>query len=145
MDSLLEIEIKLACADLVTRYCRAVNAWNLDDFTALFAEDGVWLRPGEIPMNSRAEIRAFMETQPVERVLRHVNGAVHVEVVDADHARAWSQTTVYETSGTTRIPAPLAGPAMVVEYSDEHVRRNGVWMIARRDTTVVFKRQDDGH
>jgi uncharacterized protein (TIGR02246 family) len=140
MDLLSEISIKMACAELVARYCRAVNAWNLDEFTALFTEDGVWKRPGQPPMNGRAGIREFMESQPRNRVLRHVNGAVFVEVVDLDHARVWSQTTVYEASGTVEAPAPLEGPDMVVEYQDEHVRRDGAWRINRRDTAVVFKR-----
>ncbi len=81
-----------------------------------------------------------MKSQPVDRVLRHVNGGVRVEVLDAERTRVWSQTTVYDTAGTTEIPAPLFGPDMVVEYRDEHILRDGEWRIARRDTTVVFRR-----
>jgi len=54
----------------------------------------------------------------------------------------WSQTTVYDTAGTTEVPATLLGPDMVVEYRDEHVFRDGAWRIARRDTTVVFRRHE---
>jgi uncharacterized protein (TIGR02246 family) len=141
LDPLAELVVKQACADVVTRYARAVNAWDLDAFVELFMEDGVWQRPGQAPMRGHAQIRAFMESQPVDRVLRHVNGGVHVEVVDAGRARVWSQTTVYDTFGTTVLPVPLAGPDMVVEYLDEQVRHDGRWRIARRDTTVVFRRE----
>jgi uncharacterized protein (TIGR02246 family) len=138
--ALAELLTKQACAELVSRYAQAVNAWDIDAFVSLFVEDGVWQRPGQAPLRGRQEIRAFMESQPVDRVLRHVNGGVLVEVLDAERARVWSQTTVYDTGGTTEVPAPLLGPDMVVEYRDEHILRNGDWRIARRDTTVVFRR-----
>jgi uncharacterized protein (TIGR02246 family) len=138
--ALAELLAKQACVELVTRYAEAVNAWDIDAFVSLFVEDGIWQRPGQAPLRGRQEIRAFMESQPVDRVLRHVNGGVRVEVLDAERTRVWSQTTVYDTAGTTEVPAPLLGPDMVVEYRDEHILRNGEWRIARRDTTVVFRR-----
>ncbi len=128
-----------AVTDLVTRYAQAVNRWDLDAFVALFAEDAVWQRPGSDELRGHPAIRAFMESQPTQRVMRHVNGGCLVEPVDRTRARAWSQTTVYETLGTTTVPAPLAGPQMVVEYDDELVMVDGHWRIARRDTTVVFR------
>jgi uncharacterized protein (TIGR02246 family) len=138
--TLAELLAKQACAELVTRYAQAVNAWDIDAFVSLFVEDGIWQRPGQAPLRGRQDIRAFMESQPVDRVLRHVNGGVQVEVLDPERARVWSQTTVYDTAGTTEVPALMLGPDMVVEYRDEHVLRNGDWRIARRDTTVVFRR-----
>ena len=138
---LAELLAKQACAELVTRYAQAVNDWDIDAFVALFVQDAVWQRPGQPPLRGRPEIRSFMEAQPVDRVIRHVNGAVRVEVLDAEHTRAWSQTTVYDTTGTTEIPAQLLGPDMIVEYRDEHVLDDGVWRIGRRDTTVVFRRE----
>ncbi|HLY83112.1 MAG TPA: hypothetical protein VKQ71_09000 [Acidimicrobiales bacterium] len=62
-----------------------------------------------------------------------------VEVIDEQTASAWSQTTVYESPACDALPAPLAGPDMVVEYRDLLVRPEDRWLIARRDTTVVFK------
>src|ERR1700722_6748074 len=106
-DALAQLLAKQACAELVTRYAEAVNAWDLDAFVSLFVEDGIWQRPGQAPLRGRKEIRAFMEAQPVDRVLRHVNGGVRVEVLDAELTRVRSQTTVYDTAGTTEVPAPL--------------------------------------
>ena len=140
MDELQSLLIRAACTDVITRYAMAVNAWDLDAFVALFTPDAVWQRPGVEPYNGHAEIRAFMETQPTaaDRTIRHVNGGILVEPVDADHATAWSQTTVYESEAVT-VPAPLVCD-MVVEYRDRFARVGGQWLIARRDTTVVFKR-----
>jgi uncharacterized protein (TIGR02246 family) len=141
-DQLVELLVKQACVELVTRYSQAVNSWDIDAFVALFAEGAVWQRPGQPPLQSRGEIRSFMETQPVDRVLRHVNGGVRVEVLDPQHTQVWSQTTVYDTPGTTEIPAPLLGPDMIVEYLDDQILCDGEWLIARRNTTVVFRRQE---
>jgi uncharacterized protein (TIGR02246 family) len=139
-DSLAELLAKQACGEIVTRYAEAVNAWDIDAFVSLFTEDAIWQRPGQAPLRGRHQIRSFMAAQPVDRVLRHVNGGLRVEVVDAERTRVWSQTTVYEATGTTLVPAPLLGPSMIVEYRDEHVCQDGLWRIARRDTTVVFVR-----
>jgi uncharacterized protein (TIGR02246 family) len=133
------LAVVAAVTDVVTRYARAVNQWDLDAFVALFTEDAVWQRPGTDELRGHRAIRAFMESQPTERVLRHVNGGCLVEPVDQTRARAWSQTTVYEVLGTTGVPAPLAGPQLVVEYDDQLVVVSGRWRIARRDTTVVFR------
>lgn len=140
-DELAELLVKQACTELVTRYAQAVNDWDIDTFVNLFIEDAIWQRPGQPPLRGRPEIRGFMEAQSLDRVIRHVNGGVRVEVVDIEHARVWSQTTVYDTAGTTKIPAPLLGPDMIVEYRDEQVLDNGVWRLARRDTTIVFRQE----
>ena len=117
----------------------AVCRWDLDTFVALFTPDAVWQRPGVPPLRGHAEIRAFMESQPApaERVMRHVQGGVVVDVIDAGHARVHSQTTVY-SAPPGPLPAPSAVPAMVVEYDDEMVRAGDDWLIDRRDTVVVF-------
>lgn len=138
MDRITEMSIKMACEELVTRYCMAVNRWDLDAYLAVWAEDAVWQRPVGAAMHGHAEIRAYMESQPRDRVLRHVNGASYAEVVDEDHAHGWSQTVVYDTVGSTEMPARMELPTMVVEYVDQYERRGEEWRIARRDTTWVF-------
>jgi len=138
MDRMTEMSIKMACADLVTRYAMAFNRWDLDAFVGLFTENAVWQRPVNAPLCGHAEIRAFMEGLPHEQVARHVNGASWAEVVDDDHAQGWSQTVVYQTEGTRTTPARLQLPTMVVEYVDEYARRGDEWLFSRRDTSWVF-------
>jgi uncharacterized protein (TIGR02246 family) len=139
MNDLEALMVKWRCEELITRYAMAVNDWDLDAFVALFTPDAVWQRPAVAALHGHAAIRTFMEAQPANRVLRHVNGGILVEPVDQDRARAWSQTTVYEDRGTTVVPARVGPPDMVVEYRDDLVRQDGQWRIARRDTTVVFR------
>jgi hypothetical protein len=140
---LAELSIKQECLDLVTRYAMAVNRWDLDAYLAVWAPDAVWQRPESAAMHGHAAIRAYMDSQPRDRVLRHVNGASWAEVIDDDHARGWSQTVVYDTVGSTTIPGRMELPTMVVEYVDEYERRGGEWLISRRDTTWVFLSEAD--
>ncbi len=141
MEALDELSAKQACAEVLARYALAVNTRDVDGFVRLFTPDGEWNRPGGHSMRGHDEIRAFIDhalPDPTEATLRHVNGAAVIDIAGADTATSWSQTTVYETPRGGDLPVPLTGPDMVVEYRDRLVRRHHGWLIARRDTTVVF-------
>lgn len=138
MDALQEMAIEWACAKTITRYAEAVNTWDIDLFVSLFATDAIWQRPAVQPLNGHAEIRGFMKSQATNRLLRHINATCLITVEDEDHASGISYTTVYDTPGSAKIPSPLPGPDMVVEYRDKYIRLNDEWKIARRDTTVLF-------
>jgi uncharacterized protein (TIGR02246 family) len=141
VEAIEELSAQHACAELLARYAVAVNTRDVEGFVQLFTSDGEWHRPGGHSMRGHDEIRAYIDyalPDPRERTLRHVNGANLIDVVDADSATSWSQTTVYDSPHSGELPAPLTGPDMVVEYRDHLVRRGLHWYIARRDTTVVF-------
>lgn len=139
MDRLARIEAERACERLVARYALAVNEWDLDAFVSLFVPEATWQRPGVPAYHGLAEIRAFMEAQPAERTLRHVNGLCVVTLAeDGESATAISQTTVYDTPLRGALPVRLTQPDMVVEYRDRMVKRGGEWFFIRRETTQVF-------
>lgn len=130
------VQIQAACAMLVARYCHCADQREHRAFSEVFAPDGEWIRPG-MHMRGRDEIFGFMEARP-PALTRHVCGSIHVEVIDADHARGLNYTTVYRAqdhagSGSARLHAQ-----MVVDYRDDFVRLQGRWYIQRRHTTVVF-------
>src|SRR3546814_14191774 len=111
MDTLARIEAERACERLIMRYALAVNAWDIDAFVGLFTPQATWQRPANPPLEGREQIRMFMEGQPTERTVRHVNGLCLVDVAaDGTAATAVSQTTVYDTPGSVAVPAPLTGP-----------------------------------
>ena len=138
LDPIEKLLIEQECRDLTARYADACNRWNLDDFIAVFTEDAVWQRPEKPPMNGHGEIRAFMETVPTDRVMRHINGHALITADSESTAHGISTTTVYTTRGTRDIPAPIEGVEMIVEYRDQFEKTPAGWLIARRDTTVVF-------
>ena len=139
MDALARIEAERACERLVARYAIAVNDWDIDAFISLFTPDAVWQRPKVPALHGHDSIRAFMQTQPTARTLRHVNGLCMVTIADdGATATSISQTTVYDTAKVGDLPVPVMGVDMVVEYRDVLVRIEADWRFARRDTTVVF-------
>ena len=142
MDTLSRIEAERACERLIAEYALAVNDWDIDRFVSHFTPDAVWQRPHVPALNGHAEIRAFMETLDVpSRTLRHVNGLCVVTVAnDGQSATAISQTTVYDTPQRGKLPVPVVGVDMVVEYRDRLVKVDGHWRFARRDTTQVFSK-----
>lgn len=130
--------IQTACSMLVARYGQLADQREHRAFAALFAPDGEWIRPG-MQMRGRDAIFHFMESRPPQAMTRHVAGGIHIEVIDADHARGLSYTTVYrERAFQGRFPVPLVQAEMVVDYCDDYVRIDGRWHIAKRHTTVIF-------
>jgi uncharacterized protein (TIGR02246 family) len=130
--------IQTACAMLVARYGHLADQREHRAFSEVFAPDGEWIRPG-MHMRGREEIFRFMESRPPQALTRHVVGSIDIEVIDADHARGLSYTTVYrERDFTGKLPVPLRQPEMVVDYRDDYLRIDGRWHIARRQTAVVF-------
>jgi uncharacterized protein (TIGR02246 family) len=130
--------IQTACAMLVGRYGHLADQREHRAFAELFAPEGEWIRPG-MRMRGRDEIFRFMESRSPQAMTRHVAGGIHIEVIDADHARGLSYTTVYrERNFKGKLPVPLVQAEMVVDYRDDYVRIDGRWHIARRHTTVVF-------
>ncbi len=141
MDAIEELQAKQAGTELMARYALAVNTRDVEGFVGLFTPDGEWNRPGGHSMRGHDEIRPYIDfalADPAERTLRHVNGASLIDLTSPDTATAWSQTTVYDTPQGGPFPVPLSNPDMVVEYRDHLERRDGHWLIRRRDTTVVF-------
>lgn len=140
MERSKRLEIEQICTGLLSRYAVAVGDWDFDAFVGVFAEDGIWQRPGSPEMKGHVAIRAFMEkNRPPDTICRHVNGTAQIDVVDDDNARGISYTTVYNYENHKGGIAPMGGPDYVVEYRDRFRRVGDDWFIARRDTAVVFR------
>jgi uncharacterized protein (TIGR02246 family) len=138
VDDLGIAAVQSACAMLVARYCHLADQREHRAFSELFAPDGEWIRPG-MHMRGREEIFRFMESRAPQALTRHVCGSIHIEVVDATHARGMSCTTVYrEANYAGAGTAKLVQPEMVVDYHDDYVRNESRWLIARRHATIVF-------
>lgn len=139
MDLGMQLQIEALCTRTVNHYAIAVGERDHQGFAELFTEDGVWQRPGQKAMSGRAEIKAFMDRVEPDTLIRHVNGSIRVDVVDLDNARVISNTTVYNCEKYVEGIAPMGGPDYVVEYRDIMRRVGSQFLIARRDTRVVFR------
>ena len=145
MDAGEVVAAKQACAELLARYAWAVNHGAPDVAAGLFTQDVVWERANGQAVHGRNGMRDVFEgiaRRMEDRVLRHVNGAVLIDVVDADHATFWSQAVEYLHDAPSTLPAPLSGPRGVVEYNGTCVRVDGTWFIASGTATALFRRDD---
>jgi uncharacterized protein (TIGR02246 family) len=138
MDRLEVVETQMGCTDVLNRYAQAVNDHDVEAFVAMFTPDGIWARPGMM-MHGRAEIRAFISNifSP-DRPVRHVNGSAVIDPVSSTEARVRSITCVFDTDRYVDGRALMKSPAYLAEYDDRMQRIDGRWLIARRDTSVVF-------
>ena len=85
---------------LVAEYCQFLDDRRLDEWTALFAPDGLWVL-GEREFRGRAEMRAYMDRLAAERPTwrtRHLCTNVLVEL-DADRGRVTSDLTMLTKTG----------------------------------------------
>lgn len=139
MDRAREQEIELACKKTLDRYAVAVGDQNLDVFVAQFAPDAIWQRPGTPALQGRPAIRAFMERPDLPKLVRHLNGSALIDVLDADHAVGVSYTSVFNGRSDHRGGVAVTqGPDYIVEYRDRFTRVGEDWLIARRDTAIIF-------
>lgn len=139
MDGGLRREIQFDCFDVLDRYAVAVGEGDTETFVSLFAPAATWARPGRPELVGRDAIAGFMKSRPAGRRVVHINGTRQVDLEGPTSARAISYTTVYQHPGPADGPLPMSGPSYVVKYVDRFERINGSWLIARRDTTLVFK------
>jgi hypothetical protein len=109
---------------LAHRYALAVDTRNLDDIVALFVEDTQVGRSGEV--KGRAALRAWFA-----KTLTRFGDTIHLvcnQVIDLD--------SVNEAHGvvTCRDEIEIKGEWRigVIQYWDQYVRENGVWLFKRR-------------
>jgi ketosteroid isomerase-like protein len=119
-------------------YCRCVDEARLDEFAALYAEDGVH-DDGRTRRTGRAEIRKMAEavTRRYDATSHHASNVV-VELIDAVQARAHSYIYAWHRKD--------GAPDLEVwgRYEDRLTYAEGRWLIAERKLYVAGVRGLDG-
>lgn len=128
-----EAAVRLEIGLTIGRYVEASDEGRLDDFVALFAEDGVLAPPGLPDCRGRGAIRAFIAASRASRDnvaglgrIRHHVASIRIELRDADLA--------YATSYFTAMSAK--GPDHWGVYRDELRPTDGAWLFQRRTVTI---------
>lgn len=111
------------CARLVALYANLNDAARWDEVAALYAEDGVMVRPTapDAPICGRAAILSAFQSRP-PRKTRHLCSNVVVTVLSPDTAEAESAMVLFQPEG-----APLVG-----SFHDRFVRTADGWRFAER-------------
>jgi uncharacterized protein (TIGR02246 family) len=134
--------IERACERLVVDSATHNDRRDWPALAALYAEDGVVVRPNGQRVEGRAAIEAAYAAGAPDRVTRHVcaNLRVHVDGPDAAHAT----TVVLIVAGTRTDDRDVAHGVVpnerhaVGEFADRFVRTDAGWRIAERRASIVM-------
>lgn len=121
--------IEADCARLIARYANFVDRGNWEGAAALYADDGILIRPtspAEPIVGREAILTAFLARPG--RVTRHFCANVVVDVDSPTEARGESAMLLYTGPG-----APLVG-----SFQDRFVRTPDGWRFAERRGSIVF-------
>lgn len=135
---------KQACHDLVVRFVFCNDRRDPQGLGALFAEDGVLVRPNGDTLVGPAAIEAAYADRPADRLTRHLTGNVLIDVTSATTAIGSSAVLVWSGSaGDAAGPfgRPAAGRQVMGEFEDSFVKTAHGWRIARREARFTFVRE----
>ena len=133
-----------ACHDLVIRFVSCNDKRDAQGVAALFAEDGMLVRPNGDTLTGPAAIAAAYADRPADRITRHLVGNVLIDV--SSPTTATGTSTVLLWSGSAADAAgpfgrPMKNREVMGEFEDSFVKTPGGWRIARREARFVFVRE----
>jgi hypothetical protein len=131
----------LACwqiQQLVLEFYASLDEKRYDDLVALFSEGGSWNRLGE-PLVGPEAIRAALATRE-DWLTAHVVSNVRVKLIDSNNAESAQYVTLYRLEGVEpgSGPGPIVPPMGILSHRDRHVRANGSWKIAGKNSRAMF-------
>ena len=117
------------CARLIANYANLNDEARWDEVAALYAEDGVMIRPTapDAPVHGREAILAAFKSRPA-RTTRHVCSNVVITVEGPDKATGISAMLLFTGAAT-----PLVG-----SFHDKFVRTADGWRFAERRGSLTF-------
>jgi uncharacterized protein (TIGR02246 family) len=141
MDGKDYMALELACRRLVLHAARCADAGDAAGLAALFAADGVLVRPNAQPLQGREAIQAAYAQRSADRITRHLVTNTLVEAQSARRARALSYVLLWTGSAGDPVGPhgrPAHGRHMVGEFDDEFSLEPEGWRIRRRDARFVL-------
>lgn len=119
------------------RFGRSLDRGDAEDFLSIFSND-VDYQSGPRRFNGKAELEQFFAARLASaRVSRHFYSGLAVKFVGATAATGSSAWISFAGSGA--LPIKVTVPYMVADVQDDYVCQSGVWLIAKRIITPVFK------
>ena len=128
-----------AAVRTIATFFRHLDDRDYDRASALFGEDGCWVRLGARLTGARA-IKAALADRPATLATRHVMSNVIAAAEPGEsEVRVRYYITVFDDESGTPVPV-LAAPAALFD-ADDRLRRVGhAWQFVERAPRLVFKR-----
>ncbi len=133
-----------ACARLVLDLARFTDSGDYAAALALFSDDAVMDRDGEV-FRGIAALRQAYAQRPASRITRHVLSNIVVQLDGTDQAQVSSYVTVYRhmrEPGEGGPPYRMPGADVLGEYQDRLVHTAAGWRLVSRITRTVFQFRD---
>ena len=138
-----ERAIEWECQKVVRKYYAHVDKREFEQAVALFTPDVDWVG-FDVPLNGREELLEGLYGALGKSTIRHVLTNTVVDVIDEDHAKVCSYNTLNATHDTTYevgdSPIPYEGPTFVADMTEDMLRTDEGWLIARRRAVAIFRR-----
>ena len=131
------LRAELECAQVLTRFVGHLDRREYDLLLGLVTPDCIWR--GTTDARGREQIRARLESRPIDMITLHLITNIVVTIVDESRAEAKSYLCVHRFDGEGNASAPLATavPHTLGVYDDTLVRTDQGWRIAERRLTIV--------
>lgn len=134
----MSAENQAACAAVVRRTARCVDANELEGLCDCFAEGAVLVRPSGQRLEGRQAIRDAYAGRDPTRLTVHVIAEVACEAVSDDEMNVFSRVLLYQGArGDTSSPVPPKSQA-VGSFEDRIVRVAHKWQIVQRVACFQF-------
>lgn len=127
-----------ACAAVVRRTVRCVDANAIDDLCDCFAPDAVLVRPSGQRLEGRQAIHDAYAQRDPQRLTVHVLADIDCNAVSDDEMNVFSRVLLYQgVRGETHGPVPPQSQA-VGSFEDRLVRVAHQWRIVQRVACFQF-------
>jgi hypothetical protein len=132
--------IEWDCAQVLTRFFNALDAFRYDEMASTFAPDGVWHRQGKA-LKGHAAILSALNERSTTQTVRHVVTNIAVTPLGADRARFQLYLTVYARDigvMPNATPPIIASPFLLLTVPGSFVLFDGAWLIAEMTMNRTF-------
>lgn len=130
-------EILAACERLSLDYAFLADAGRMEDWSHLFAEDGVLALPGA-EMKGRPAILKAVSGPRGEIASIHSMTNIRIDVESGTEASGLVYITAFQVPKKDGVAAMAAiAPSVVGQYTDEYVKTADGWRFARRAFTPL--------
>jgi SnoaL-like domain len=131
----------LAIHSAVCGFFTALDRFDDEAVAALMAPAFEWVRADNTVVREMSALRQLLAARSRKRVTRHLVTNVEIHSSSVNEARVHGDILVFEKHNMSEneATAVVPGPSCILSTSDEVVRFEGRWRIARKQARAVFK------
>lgn len=130
-----------ACAQVAIDFAVAIDHEDFERVAALFTEDGVLDRFGQLA-EGRARISRWLSKERPKQLIRHVCSNFSGHLLSSGDVEGSTYFTAYRTMGAPSLPVKNTIPLMIGEWLDLFAQTAEGWRIKRRSISVAFVAAD---